>query len=235
MDGVSGQVTRFLDHLWVERGLSRNTIEAYRRDLRRYAAFLRSRGVEDAASADSAVVEGFVGWLSSIQYEEGRRYRAASLARTLAAVRSFHRFLIREGETAVDPVKDIVRPRVPRGLPRALSVEEISSILAAPADGDAASRRNRALLEIMYGAGLRVSEVVGLDIDDVDLEEGSVRVVGKGNKQRLVPIGRPALRAISAYLSGARPALARSRSGPAMFLNQRGGRLSRQGIHGIHR
>jgi integrase/recombinase XerD len=232
-DAVAGQVTRFLDHLWVERGLSKNTIETYRRDLGRYARFLRERGAGDATDADEALVAAFVGLLSATEYGEGRRYTASSVARTLAAVRSFHRFLLREGEADADPSRGVTRPKVPRGLPRALSVEEVATILGVPGDGDVGALRDRALLETMYGAGLRASETVGLDVDDVDLEEGSVRVVGKGNKERLVPIGGAALAAISAYLTRARPVLAIVKSGPALFLNQRGGRLTRQGIHRI--
>jgi integrase/recombinase XerD len=232
-DAVAGQVTRFLDHLWVERGLSKNTIETYRRDLGRYARFLRERGAGDATDADEALVATFVGLLSATEYGEGRRYTASSVARTLAAVRSFHRFLLREGEADADPSRGVTRPKVPRGLPRALSVEEVATILGVPGDGDVGALRDRALLETMYGAGLRASETVGLDVDDVDLEDGSVRVVGKGNKERLVPIGGPALAAISAYLTRARPVLAIVKSGPALFLNQRGGRLTRQGIHRI--
>jgi integrase/recombinase XerD len=232
-DVVDGQITRFLDHLWVERGLSRNTVEAYRRDLRRYAAFLRGRAIDDSGDSDPSIVAAFVGSLSSAEYRAGRRYRATSVARSLAAVRSFHRFLVLEGETSTDPAKEVNRPKVPRGLPRALSVDEVAAILAMPVDASPLAMRDRAILETMYGAGLRVSELVGLDVDDVDLEEGSVRVVGKGNKQRLVPIGRPAREAIGGYLTRARPVLARSRSGAALFLNQRGGRLTRQGVHGI--
>jgi len=230
---VGGQITRFLDHLWVERGLSRNTIDAYRRDLIRYAAYLRERQIEDAVSADPSIVSGFVAHLSAGEYRDGRRYRASSVARTLAAVRSFHRFLQREGEAPADPAREVVRPKVPRGLPRALSVDEVARILSVPAAGDAAALRDRAILETLYGAGLRVSEVVGLDIDDVDLEEGSIRVVGKGDRERLVPIGRAAREAVGSYLTRERPGLARAKSGSAVFLNRRGGRLSRQGIHRI--
>jgi integrase/recombinase XerD len=224
-----GQVSRFLDYLSVERGLSTNTLEAYRRDLGRYGSYLRARGVADATHANEAAVAGFVAHLSSTEYEEGRRYRPSSVARALAAVRSFHMFLLREGDTEENPAEGVVRPKVPRTLPRPLSVSEMEALLTVPSEADAAGVRDRAILETMYGAGLRISEVVGLDVDDVDLEEGSVRVIGKGDKEREVPLGRFAVRALNAYLTRSRPVLAGGVSRGGLFLNQRGGRLTRQG------
>ena len=226
---VSGQVSRFLDFLSVERGLSRNTLEAYRRDLARYAAYLGSVGVSDATEADEGLTAGFVAALSASEYAEGRRYRASSVARALSAVRNFHRFLVREGEAGTDPSEGLIRPKVPRGLPRALSVHEVAAIIEASGQADVAGLRDRAILETMYGAGLRISELVGLDVDDVDMEEMSVRVIGKWDKERVVPIGRFAAAAVGAYLTRSRPELARPRSGPALFLNRRGSRLTRQG------
>jgi integrase/recombinase XerD len=214
----------------VDRGLSANTLQAYRRDLRRYAEYLAGRGIDDATRADETVVAGFVAASAAPRDAEGRRARPASVARRLAAVRTFHRFLLREGRTEADPAHGVPRPKVPRNLPHPLPVEEVGAILAAPPEATAAGLRDRAVLETLYGAGLRVSELTGLDIDDVDREEGSVRVVGKGDKQRLVPVGRYAVAAVEAYLTRARPSLARARSGPALFLNQRGGRLTRQGV-----
>jgi integrase/recombinase XerD len=181
-------------------------------------------------------VGAFVASLSSARHrgggrkdEEPRPYRTSSVARALAAVRSFHRFLVAEGEAELDPTAAAVRPRVPRSLPRPLSVEEVARIVEAPSGQEPAALRDRALLETLYGAGVRVSEAVGLDVDDVDLEEGTVRVLGKGSKERIVPIGRMAREAVGAYLSGGRPALASARTRGALFLNTRGGRLSRQG------
>jgi integrase/recombinase XerD len=231
-DELAGQVGRFLDFISVERGLSRNTLDAYRRDLARYAAFLRQGDVHDARLAEESLIASFVAGLSGNEYAEGKRYRATSVARALAAVRSLHRFLLREGEARDDPARPVVRPKVPRTLPRALSVPEVAAILSVPS-GDAAGIRDRAVLEVMYGAGLRVSEVSGLDIDDVDLEEGSIRVLGKGSKERLVPLGRYGVEAVDAYLARSRPSSAVARSGPALFLNARGGRLSRQGVHRV--
>jgi integrase/recombinase XerD len=228
-DALAGQIARLLDFLTVERGLSKNTLEAYRRDLRRYAAYLRTREITDAVSADENAIAGFVGHLSATEFAEGQRYQASSVARALAAVRTFHAFLLREGDTDVDPARAVSRPKVPRNLPRPLAVAEVESMLTTPPEGDVVGLRDRAILEALYGAGLRISELVGLDVDDVDLEEGSIRVFGKGSKERLVPLGRFAVGAFEGYLTRSRPALARTGSGAAMFLNQRGGRLTRQG------
>jgi integrase/recombinase XerD len=226
---VPSQIDRFLDHLTVERGLSPNTVMAYRRDLRRYAAFLQRRRVADAADVDGRTVSAFVASISSSRHHDGAPYRATSVVRALSSVRSFHQFLLREGEASDDPTRGVLRPRLPRSLPRPLSVEDVARLLAAPRPTDEKGLRDRAILETMYGAGLRVSEVVGLDVDDVDLEDGSVRVLGKGGKERDVPLGRYARDSIGAYLSRARATLVTPRSRSALFLNRRDGRrLSRQ-------
>jgi integrase/recombinase XerD len=228
-DVVVTQIQRFLDHLTVERGLSPNTIAAYRRDLTRYAAFLRDHGIRDAGGADEATIAAFVASLSSSTHHDGVPYRATSVVRALSSVRSLHRFLVRDGDLSRDPAVGVVRPKLPRSLPRPLSVEDVDRLLAVGSDATAKDMRDRAVLETLYGAGLRVSELVGLDVDDLDLEEGSVRVLGKGSKEREVPLGRCACAAIAAYLTRARPQLATPRSRSALFLNQRGGRLTRQG------
>jgi len=226
---VSAQVERFLDHLAVERGLSDNTVQAYRRDLRRYGEFLERRGVADASDVGDEDVAAFVARVSSSTHGDGRAYRPTSVVRALSSVRSFHRFLVREGRADADPTTGVVRPRLPRSLPRPLSVDDVGRLLAAPRIDTDTGVRDRAVLETMYAAGLRVSELVGLDVDDVDLEDGAVRVLGKGGVERDVPLGRYAREAIAAYLSRARPGLASARSRSALFLNQRGGgRLSRQ-------
>ncbi len=226
---MSTQIERFLDHLSVERGLSGNTIAAYRRDLARYASFLSSRGVRDARAVDEAAVAGFIARLSSSTHHEGTPYRATSVVRALSSVRSFHRFLMREGRADRDPSAGVVRPKLPRSLPRPLSVADVQRLLGFPADATPSGLRDRAVLETLYGSGLRVSELVGLDVDDLEMEEGSVRVMGKGSKERDVPLGGYARAALAAYLTRARPSLATARSRSALFLNQRGGRLTRQG------
>lgn len=224
---------RFLDHLAVERGLSRNTLDAYRRDLRRYLAFLEERGVRDVGSAGEEDVAAFVRHLSGSEYAPERTYRASSVARALAAARALHRFLVREGVVADDPTQGVIRPRIPRSLPKPLTVDQVAALLAAPGDAEPPAARDTAILEVLYGAGLRISELVALDVDDVDLDEGSLRVVGKGDKERVVPLGRYAVRAVASYLARGRPSLAGARTRGALFLNQRGGRLTRQGATNI--
>ncbi len=220
---------RYLEHLTVERGLADNTLRAYRRDLERYLAFLRHRGIEDLDAVDARVIRAFVASISASTHgPDEEAYKATSVARTLSAVRTFHRFALREGMTEDDPTAGVVRPRLPRGLPHPLTMDEVTAVIDAPPPGSPTGVRDRAILELLYGAGLRVSELTGLDVDDLDLEEGAVRVLGKGNKERDVPIGRMARVAIEDYLRVARPALASPRSRGALFLNARGGRLTRQ-------
>lgn len=232
-DALTRQIQRFLDHLSVERGLSSHTVAAYRRDLARYAQFLRRRRQTDVRAIDERTVTAYVASLSASTHGDGRPYRATSIVRSLSSVRAFHRFLLRDGVANRDPTAGVVRPRLPRALPKPLPVDDVARMLAHP-DRSAAGLRDRAVLETLYGAGLRVSELVGLDVDDVDLEEGSVRVLGKGGKERDVPIGRYARDAITAYLTRVRPGLASRRSRSALFLNRRGGgRLTRQGVSTI--
>jgi len=228
-DPLTSQIRRTLDWLTVERGVSGNTVDAYRRDLERYAEHLRERGIRDARDVDETGVSAFIEGLSRDEYAPGKRYTAASVARTLAAVRTFHRFLVAEGDTPENPAGGVARPKVPRNLPHPLALSDVEALVAAPGSDGPVALRDTAILETLYGAGLRISELTGLDVDDVDMEEGSVRVIGKGNKERVVPLGRYALNAVDAYLARARPGMAKPGSKGALFLNQRGGRLTRQG------
>jgi integrase/recombinase XerD len=222
-------VTGYLEHLTVERGLSGNTLVAYRRDLARYVAFLAARGIGDPGCVREEQVTDF---LAAIRTgEDGQAPLAASsAARTVVAVRGFHRFLLLEGAVPADPADQVRPPSAPRRLPKAIGVDDVERLLdAAGLAGTAAGLRDRALLEVLYGSGARISEAVGLDLDDLDLAQGSVRLRGKGGKERIVPIGRPAVTAMGSYLVRVRPDLARRGHGtPAVFLNLRGGRLSRQ-------
>jgi integrase/recombinase XerD len=231
-DALAKQIQRFLDHLMIERGLSGHTVAAYRRDLERYATFLRARGITDVRRVDERAVAAHVAAVSASTYGDGRRYRATSVVRALSSVRAFHRFLLRDGKISSDPTSAVIRPKLPRSLPKPLSVDDVARVLAHP-DRSAKGLRDRAVLETLYGAGLRISELVGLDVDDLDLQEGSVRVLGKGGKERDVPIGRYARDAISTYLTRVRPQIVTARSRSALFLNLRGGRLTRQGCTGI--
>lgn len=227
---IAEQIDRFSDYLTVERGLSENTVEAYRRDLQRYSVFLAKRGVSNAADADEAAIAAFIAHVSSLRGREGRPYAASTAARSLASVRALHRFLVRDGETEDNPSTGVDRPKVPRSLPRPLSVDEVQRLVESPLDGTPVSLRDRTALELLYGAGLRISELVGLDVDDVELDDDpGVRVIGKGSKERFVPIGQYARQAVQGYIASGRPALASERSRGALLLNQRGGRLTRQG------
>ena len=222
-------VRTYLDHLLVERGLADNTLKSYRRDLRRYVGWLADRGVTDLAAVREDTVTGFL-----VALREGDPDHpplgAGSAARTVVAVRGFHRFTVREGLTAVDPSASVRPPAPAKRLPKALPLADIERILdAAGAPGTALALRDRALLEVLYGTGARISEAVGLDLDDLDPEQGTVLLRGKGSKERIVPVGSFALEAVEAYLVRGRSELsAAGRGVPAMFLNARGGRLSRQ-------
>ena len=178
---------------------------------------------------DAKTVRSFVASLSASTHgAEDEPYKATTVVRTLSTVRSFHRFCVREGLAEDDPAAGVVRPRLPRALPHPLTVDEAIAVVEAPVTTSIAGLRDRAILELLYGGGLRISELTGLDVDDLDLEDGVVRVLGKGGKERDVPIGGPARDALLTYLSGGRPALATARSRAALFLNVRGGRLTRQ-------
>src|SRR6476660_2748856 len=233
---VERAVRGWLNHLDVERGVSANTLASYRRDLARYTAYLDDRGVREPAEVTEAQVADFLATLREGTADH-KPLAASSAARTLVAVRGFHRFLVLEGDSAQDPAGAVSPPRPPSRLPKAISVEDVERLLSAAAVGDTpAALRDRALLEVLYGAGARISEAVGLDIDDVDADEGVVRLFGKGSKERIVPLGSYAADAIGAYLVRGRPAFAgKGRGTPAVFLNQRGGRLSRQSAWAVMR
>ncbi len=222
-------IASYLDHLAVERGLSANTLASYRRDLRRYAEHLAGAGRDDPRQVTEADVSAFLVWLRAGD-EDHPPLSSASAGRAVVAVRGLHRFALREGTVEVDVAAAVRPPSPPKRLPKALTVDDVEAILeAAGAPGTRLALRDRALLELLYGTGARISEAVGLDLDDLDLEASTVRLSGKGGKQRIVPIGSYANDAVSGYLVRARPDLvAAGRGTPAVFLNARGGRLSRQ-------
>ena len=216
----------------MERGLADNSVKSYRRDLRRYVEFLADRGVDDPARVDEALVTAFL-----VALREGNAdhppLASGSAARTVVAVRGFHRFALREGMTTADPSAAVRPPAPAKRLPKALPLADIERILdAAGAPGTTLALRDRALLELLYGTGARISEAVGLDLDDLDLPpegDASVKLRGKGGKERIVPVGSYARIALDAYLVRGRPELVAVGKGlPAVFLNARGGRLSRQ-------
>lgn len=220
-------VGRYVDHLSAERGLAGNTVAAYRRDLALYGEYLAEVGIADPREVVGEDLEAFVSWLRARSSASGRPYASSSVARTTVSVRGFHRFLAREGHTEVDVGAQLDTPRSERPLPKALSVEMVDRLLASPVGDDALGLRDRAMLELLYGAGLRISELIDLDLDDVDEVDRLLTVRGKGDKQRLVPFGEPAARELEAWKVRGRAAL-RPRCA-AVFVNARGGRLTRQG------
>jgi len=232
--GLQAVISAYLDHLAVERGTARNTLDSYARDLRRYGAHLAAAGVGHLGEATERHVTSFLAALR--EGDTGHRPLAASSsARTLVAARGLHRFAHRDGLVEVDVAAAVHPPSPPRRLPKALAVHEVLRLLETPGDAPR-GLRDRALLELLYSTGARISEGVGLDIDDIDVPARMVLLRGKGGKQRLVPVGRPALAALDAYLVRARPAFAISGRGtPAVFLNTRGARLSRQSAWAVLR
>ena len=220
--------------LTVERGLAANSLAAYRRDLRRYAEFLRRRGEDDPTTVRDATVLAYVEDLRSARDDDGRpRFAPSSIARALVAVRSFHRFCVEEGLVVADPSEEVGAPRVPQGIPKALTEPEVEALLDAVVGDTPRGLRDRAIVETLYATGVRISELVGLDRRDLDLDDGLLRVMGKGSKERVVPVGSSACDALGVYLTRGRPELAAhgrrtADCAHAVFLNARGGRLSRQ-------
>ncbi|MGB7449883.1 MAG: site-specific tyrosine recombinase XerD [Ornithinimicrobium sp.] len=221
----------WLSHLAVERAVSSHTLAAYRRDTDRYLSFLESAGVHDPAGVEPQHVADFLHHLRHGGPQQ-RPLAASSAGRALVAVRGLHRFLLEEAVSPADPARDVRPPPPSRPLPGALRIDQVEAVLeGASTGGTPAALRDRALLELLYGSGCRVSEAVALDVDDVPLqvEDPEVRVWGKGGRERTVPLGTHATEALEAWLVRGRPALlSRGAGTPALFVNQRGGRLSRQ-------
>ena len=215
-------VREFLDYVRFERGMSANTVSAYGRDLGRFAAFLAQRGTRPAVASVNDVQEFFAG--------AGGDGAASSVARRTASLRAFYAYLVREGLRADDPASGLRTPKLPQQLPRVLSVEEVEAVLAQVVPAGPLGQRDLAALELLYGCGLRASELLGLREGDVDLEGGLVRCVGKGDKERVVPMGGAAATALGRYLRDGRRQLQRGRRRAEVFLNARGGPLTRQGV-----
>jgi len=247
---VDRAVRGYLQHLVVERGLAANTVQSYERDLRRYAGMLADRRKDDLAAVTPVDVAEFRAVLATGD-ESHPPLAVSSVGRAVVAVRGFHAFARAQGLTDDDPAREVAPPAPPGRLPKAITVDEVERLLdAAGSTGDPDPRvlRDRALLEFLYGTGARISEATGLDVDDLDYlaADPAVKLSGKGGKQRYVPVGSYAVRALDAYLVRGRPALAGQagrtsgrasgrRASPAVFLNARGGRLTRQGAWGILR
>jgi len=222
-------VLDFLAYLEFERGLSRNTLEAYRSDLLQYGAYLGGR---DALAVTHSDLAGFV---SSLAAGDGEKppVAPATLQRKVACLRSFHRHLRRQGLIEADPTANLRAPKQSRRLPEVLSRDEVAKLLEQPRGTEPPALRDRALLELMYACGLRASEAIDLELSDLDLEAGILRARGKGSKERIVPVGSAATRAVNAYLSRGRPKLVGDRLEPRLFVNHRGAGLTRQGLYKI--
>lgn len=226
---MSFEVQPFCDHLALERGLSARTVDAYRRDIERLVAWLRTRGVARPAHVSAADLREFVYHLKDLGLQP------SSIRRNVSAVRTWFAYLLGEGIVVADPTDRVEIPRTWRRLPGVLSKDEVARILDAPDPADRLFWRDKALLEFAYASGVRVGELIGVRVRDVDLQEGLALVFGKGARERIVPLGRAALQALIVYLREVRPGLARDRAEGAVFLNARGTPLSRMGVWKILR
>jgi integrase/recombinase XerC len=217
-------LNRFLVHMRAGRNASPYTIKNYRTDIRQFLDYCKEHGVDSLKQVDRALLRDYLAELDAVGYVK------ASVARRLAELRSFGEFLVREGEWDRNSFRSVSAPRIPKRLPHYLMVAEVEALLAVPDTSTTRGRRDRAMIEVLYGAGLRVSELVGLDLADIDLERAQVRVLGKGAKERIGLVGQPAVRAVRAYLRLGRPALLGARRTSALWLNHRGGRLTVRGV-----
>ncbi len=230
---IENLIRDYLSYLRIERGVSPNTVSAYERDLRIYDNYLEETGVARIEDVDGECVSAFEARMA----REG--LSPASVRRRMSAVRGFHRHLVREGIASRNPAAGVAVPKMAEQLPDVLSVDEVAALLDAEDDTPPFGLRNRAMLEVLYGCGLRVSEICGLDLGDMNLDEGFLRVVGKGSKERVCPISGMAARYLENYRDAARDTLAqrarrpRLTDGAAVFLNARGGRISRQSVHRV--
>jgi integrase/recombinase XerD len=224
-------ISNFISSLSIEKGFSNNTLEAYKNDLSQFAAFARERlAREDKSKASWENVDRTL-ILDYLVTLRERSYAPATMARKVAAIKSFFNFLVAEGTLKKNPTEGISGPKVGKALPKALTVEEVEKLLEQPdKQSSPEARRDKAMLELLYATGMRVSEMVSLNVRDVNLRSGFVRCLGKGSKERIIPIHSKAIRALKIYIEEARPRLLNSQEETALFLNRRGQRLTRQGF-----
>jgi integrase/recombinase XerD len=221
-------IESFLNHIALERGLSDNTTQSYENDLKRYLTFLQSRNISEVQQIDLKIIQDYATLLGELGLS------SASVARNYSTIRMFHKFLVLENLTEHNPTELLETPRLARKLPEVLSIDEVVRIIEAPDIETSAGVRDRAILEVLYGAGLRVSELIGLKIEHVYFDEGMIRVLGKGSKERIVPLGAEALTWIKRYLAITRPMVAKGlESRSQVFLNRFGKPFSRMGIYNI--
>jgi len=221
-EAVDPLIARFLDAVWMERGLSSNTLAAYRADLVALSRWLTGERQTTLAQSGRSELVDFI----AVRAQAGARPR--SMARQLSSYRRFFRYLVREGLMREDPTAQIAMPKIGRSLPRSLSEAEVEALLAAPAVADPLGYRDRAMLEVLYATGLRVSELVSLKLTQVNLNQGVIRVLGKGNRERLIPLGEEAVRWLTAFINGPRNDILLDRSTDCMFPTRRGDRMTRQ-------
>ena len=222
--GMDGLLERFLIYLRAGRNASPYTVKNYRSDIGQFLDYCRAKGVGSIEQIDRSLLRAYLAELDATGYVK------ASIARRMAELRSFGDFLVREDVLERNPFRTVGAPRIPRRLPQYLTTAELEVLLSVPDTSTPRGLRDRAIIEVLYAAGLRVSELVGLNVRDVDLAQAQVRVVGKGGKERIGLLGRPAVRAVSAYLNGGRPELLGQRPTGALWLNHRGGRLAVRGV-----
>jgi integrase/recombinase XerD len=220
---TAAELATFVDYIRVERGLAANSIASYERDLREFARFLRRRG-RALSGVDRDDVRDFLATL----YRRGLSARSA--ARHLVSLRNLFKFLLKEGKLKTDPTREVDAPRMGQSLPKYLTASEVEGLLRQPDSSTPAGLRDKAMVELLYATGMRVSELIGLRWEDFEANLGVVRCRGKGSKERLIPVGKSALRAVEDYVRRGRPALAKEQDSPNLFLNRRGGRLSRVGF-----
>ncbi len=211
----------FIDRIWLEEGLARNTLDSYRQDITHFAHWLEKDAAKDLLQVEQFDIQRYLAFKFPIS-------KPRSISRLIASLRRLYRFALRENKIAQDPSLQIESPKLPRSLPKSLSEDEVEALLAAPDIDDPIGLRDRAMLELLYASGLRVSELVGLKVTEVSLSEGVVRVTGKGSKTRLVPMGEVAADWIARYLKEARPAVLEKRLSDSMFVTQRGTAMTRQ-------
>ena len=211
----------FIDRIWLEEGLARNTLDSYRQDLSQFAIWLENDASKDLLEAEQFDIQRYLAFKFPVS-------KPRSVSRLIASLRRLYRFSLRENRIAVDPTLQIESPKLPRSLPKSLSEDDVVALLNAPNLNDSIGLRDRAMLEILYASGLRVSELVELKVTEVSLSEGVVRVTGKGSKTRLVPMGEVAVDWISRYLNEARPAILEKRLSDSLFVTQRGSSMTRQ-------
>lgn len=216
------RIDEFCDALWLEDGLARNTLDSYRRDLAQFAAWAAARGIDDLLAADQAAIQDY------LAHKFRNHARASSAARLLSSLKRFFRHAVRQSQVVCDPTLHIAAPKLPRSLPKSLTESDVEQLLAAPAADEPLGLRDRAMIELLYACGLRVSELVTLQVPQVSRDMGVVRVLGKGAKERLVPLGEEALGWLERYLREGRPQILNGRPCDALFVTARAAAMTRQ-------